>query len=109
MRPIHFSQQNCIMGHDQLAYAALPAFRGSIPNHPTPGRDTEVVISCYRLTDSDLERLCRDRVVWMSQVVTRGGPLQPQMLSIEDPFVFEDGSTWDGRGTKKENWKQKKV
>jgi len=106
MRPIHFPQQNVIMGKDQPQYAVLPAFRGEIPYHPTPGRNTERVISCYRLTDQELEALCKNRVIWLQQVVSVGGTLQPQILQVENPFRFEDGSEWDGKGREAENWKK---
>ena len=107
MRPIYFPQQNTILGKDQVEVAALPAFRGEIPYHPTPGRNTERVISCYRLTEKELEDICRNGVIWLQQVVAVGGPLQPQVLSVENPFDFEDGTVWDGKGRAKENWKKK--
>jgi hypothetical protein len=107
MRPVYFPQSNCIMGHDQVGLNALPAFRGSIPHKPTPGNDTEIVVSCYRLNDTDLEELCKNRVIWMSQVVACRGPLQPQSLQIASPFLYETELEWDGKGLEKENWKKR--
>jgi len=107
MRPVYFPQSNCIMGHDQTDYACLPAFRGSIPNHPTPG-NTERIISAYRLSDADLERLCAQRVLWVEQLVSPGGPMQPQWIGLENPFEFENGTIWDGKGVGPENWSRKR-
>ena len=107
MRPIYFPQQNSLLGKDQPDYAVLPAFRGSIPYHPVPGLNTEEVITCYRLTESELEKICKTKVMWMRQVVAVRGPLQPQLLQADSPFVFEDGSEWDGKGKEAENWKKK--
>lgn len=107
MRPIYFPQQNSMLGKDQPEYAVLPAFRGAIPYHPTPGFNTEEVITCYRLTDEDLEKLCKSKVIWLRQVVALRGPLQPQLLQVDNPFVFENGTEWDGKGDKQENWKKK--
>ena len=106
MRPIYFPQSNCIMGHDQTEYNALPAFRGTVPNHPTPG-NTERVIACYRLSDADLKQLCAQRVIWLEQLVAPRMPMQPQFIGLENPFEFENGTMWDGKGTAPDNWVKK--
>jgi hypothetical protein len=107
MHPVHFPQQNTLLAKDQVEYTALPAFRGSIPHHPVPGRHTEEVISCYRLTDAELEQLCKQRIIWLRQVVAIDGYLQPQLIQVESPFIFENGTEWDGKGNEKENYKKK--
>lgn len=104
MRPVYFPQQNTILGRDQTEVNALPAFRGEIPYHPTWG-NTERVISCYRLTDKDLEDLCRNKILWVQQILGKGVPLQPQLPMIESPFLFANGKTWDGKGNTEENYK----
>lgn len=95
------------MGHDQVDFACLPAFRGSIPNHPTPG-NTERIVSCYRFTDTDLENICKTGVLWVEQLVAPGGPMQPQLIGLENPFEFENGTVWDGKGVGPENWSRKR-
>ena len=107
MRPIYFPQQNALLGRNQPEYAVLPAFRGNIPYHPVPGKDVEEVISCYKLTDQELEMLCKTKVMWVRQTVAVRGPLQPQLVQVESPFVFENGNEWDGKGLEESNWKKK--
>ena len=108
MRPIHFPQQNALLAKDQVEYNVLPVFRGAIPHHPTQ-QGTERVISCYRLTEAELEQLCSSKVIWVQQLVgVDRGLLQPQMISVESPFVFETGNEWDGKGNEPENWRKVK-
>ena len=105
MRPIHFPQQQCILGRDQVEVSALPAFRGAIP-YRQYAHDTEEIISCYRLTDLELEALCKNRVLWVRQIVAVRGPMQPQMIQVENPFLTANGTMWDGKGLAEENWKK---
>ena len=107
MRPIHFPQQNVILAKDQPEYAALPAFRGLIPYHQLPGgHNVEEVIAAYRLTEHELETICKSKVVWVRQTVAVRGSLQPQLIQVENPFVFANGTIWDGKGMAEENWKK---
>lgn len=76
MKPINFPEQNMVIAENQDEYLSLPAFRS----------DDGTVVSCWKL--SLLERL---KVLFTGkmylQILTFGGALQPQLPSIDSPFI----------------------
>ena len=74
MIPIEFPQHNVKLAEDQEEYLMLPAYQDQIET-----------ISCWRLTDEDIELLKTNRVIWLRQM-NFGKPLQPQLPTLKDPF-----------------------
>lgn len=78
MRPVSFSEQNCVMGQGQEEYLPLPVHRGAAPYSN--------VVSCWELSAAEIELLQQNGgKIWVQQL-TFGGPLQPQLISVESPF-----------------------
>jgi hypothetical protein len=79
MKPKIFHGHNIVFGKDQPQYQPLPALR--MP-------DGEV-ITCWELTDDEIERISKNKCIYLSQL-TFNGPLQPIMLMAElsDSITF---------------------
>ena len=75
MEPVEFPEQTIVWAKDQPEYRPLPAF--------TNERET---ISCWRLTWRERLRVLVTGRLWLRQS-NFGGPLQPQLPSVESPFV----------------------
>lgn len=69
MKPVEFKGQNVVFGQDQPEYQPLPALR--MP-------DGEV-ITCWEMTDEQLQEVIRTKRVYLKQT-TFNGPLQPVMV-----------------------------
>jgi hypothetical protein len=69
MKPVKFPGQNVVFGSEQPEYNPLPALRF---------QDGEV-ITCWELTDSDLEKISSSKRIYLSQL-TFNLPLQPVKL-----------------------------
>lgn len=69
MKPVEFKGQNVVFGQDQPEYQPLPALR--MP-------DGEV-ITCWEMTDEQLQEVIRTKRVYLKQL-TFNGPLQPVMV-----------------------------
>ena len=72
MNPIKFKGHNVVFGEGQLEYQPLPALR--MP-------DGEV-ITCWELSDEELEEIKRTKVIYLKQY-TVNGPLQPIMPIVD--------------------------
>lgn len=79
MKCVDFPQRNVVYAENQVEYAPLPAFR--LPND-NEGR----VICCWQFTDEEVHEIVKTRVLW-HHVLTFNGPLQPQELSTDNPFI----------------------
>ena len=77
MTPVEFPEQNTTFAKDQPEYLPLPAFT-----------DGTHVVSCWRLTWRERLRLLFGGRLWLMQM-TFGGPLQPQLPSIDSPLVTQ--------------------
>jgi hypothetical protein len=84
MTPIEFKGQNVIFAKDQPEYQPLPAL-------VIEGNEGEV-ISCWQLTDEELERLNKTKCIYLSQLCfthidkdgnQRLNPLQPILPMVE--------------------------
>jgi hypothetical protein len=73
MKPTQFPESNTVYGENQKEYSNLPAYKG------------EEVITCWRLTPFERLQVAITGKVWF-RGLTFGDPLQPQILSIENPF-----------------------
>ena len=75
MQPIPFKGQNVVFGENQPQYLPLPALK--LP-------DGEV-ITCWSLSDQELEDLQKNKCIYFKQL-TFNGPLQPIMplVNLED-------------------------
>jgi len=76
MTPISFPQQTLVFAEGQSEYQPLPAYR----------TDDGIVVSCWKLSWWELLRLALTRKIWMMQL-TFNSPVQPQLPSVESPFV----------------------
>lgn len=73
MIPIKFPEQNVTFKHPDPNCGDLPAFQ-----------DDSVIVSCWELTDEDLEAVNSSRKIWVG---IRGKVLQPMWIITELPFV----------------------
>ena len=78
MKPIKFTEQNCVYAKDQPEYLPLPV-------HKT---EDGMVISCWALTWRERLRVLLTGRMWWS-VLTFNHPLQPQSPQVESPLVAE--------------------
>ncbi len=79
MKPIEFPGHNVVMGKNQPEYLPLPALK--MP-------DGEV-ITCWELTDEELEKVKESHRIYLSQL-TFNRPLQPVklMADLSDGITF---------------------
>lgn len=75
MHPVKFSQVTTVWAKDQPEYRALPAY----------SNDRETV-TCWALTWRERFRLLMTGRLWLRQC-NFGAPLQPQLPTVESPFV----------------------
>lgn len=78
MTPIEFDGQTHVLAKDQPEYRPLP-----VQVYTTAELDI-AMLSCWELTDEDIEILRQTRKLWLSQL-TFGNPLQPQLPSVTRP------------------------
>lgn len=76
MRLIEFPEQTVVVAKDQPEYEPLPA-------HQFGDREGRITC-CWELTDDELAELLKTKRIWHT-VMTFGGPLQPQLLTVEKP------------------------
>lgn len=74
MKPVEFTEQNCVYAKDQPEYLPLPA-------HKTPSGE---VISCWALTWRERFKMLFTGRLWWS-VHTFNDLLQPQRPSVSKP------------------------
>ncbi len=82
MVPIQFKGANIIVAKDQPPYIPLPAHFS--------GDSLGTLVTCWELTEADLERIKTTRCIWLTQV-TFNQLVQPQCASIEPPYMEEVG------------------
>jgi len=80
MKPINFPEQTLVIAKDQPEYLPLPA-------HRVRGEHGGRTTFCWQLTWRERLRLLVTGRIW-HQVLTFGGPLQPQLLLVDKPFMF---------------------
>lgn len=73
MKPIEFEEQNILFGENQPEYQPLPAFKGKGPQGE--------VISCWELTDEEIEKLKVTKQIWVS-LLTFDKPLHPIFITV---------------------------
>lgn len=78
MKPIEFEGVNKVYGENQPQYIPLPVQKDE------NGR----VISCWELTDEELEKIKETKRIWIGQL-TFNQPLQP-ILPSADKKTIED-------------------
>ena len=81
MKPIQSKQRNVIIAKDQPQYQPIPAHRAH--------DECDTVIFCWQLTEEEKQRVMETGVIWHSSM-TFGHAFQPQLLSVESPFIFEE-------------------
>lgn len=78
MNLIEFEGQTTVIAKEQPEYLPMPA--------RVDRSDPECrVTCCWQLTPEEIKRIVETGVVW-HQILTFGGPLQPQLLVVERPF-----------------------
>lgn len=75
MSPIKFEQQNVVFAKDQPEYLPLPAHISS----------EGIVTTCWELTPDEREVFLKTGVIYL-RVLTFNEPLQPVVLTVENPF-----------------------
>jgi hypothetical protein len=82
MSPIEFTGVNVIYAKDQPEYLPLPVMK----------LQDGTVISCWQVTDEDLERIIKTRQVFVSQL-TFNTPLQPLnvVTGLDELVQFVNG------------------
>lgn len=85
MKPIDFPQCNAVLAKDQPEYQPLPVYRDEFG----------LVVSCWKLTLRERITLLFRGRFWLMQL-TFGGALQPQLPSLDSPFVPQasDPQAW---------------
>lgn len=78
MEPIKFKEQNTVYAENQEEYMPLPAHQARDPSG--------TVICCWKLTEKEIEEIVKTGVIWHA-IMTFDLPLQPQLLTVESPFV----------------------
>ena len=79
MKPIEFTEQNCVFAKDQKEYLPLPAFR----NDSEQGE----VISCWKLSFIERMRILFTGKLWVS-LMTFNNPLTPSFFSTKKSDVL---------------------
>lgn len=74
MKPIEFESQNIIIGEGQPEYQPLPAKVNQAEGS---------VLSCWKLTPEEIQRVVETGVVWVKQL-TFNQDLQPVLVSTEE-------------------------
>jgi len=74
IRATEFKEQTAVLAKDQPEYIPLPVWQ-----------DDRETISCYRITWRDRFRVLFGAKLWLIQLHF-GGPLQPQLPTLEYPF-----------------------
>lgn len=79
MSPTEFKGVNAVYAKDQPEYLPLPVMK----------LEDGTVISCWEITDEDLERLAQTRKIYVSQW-TFNNPLQPLLVvsSLDELVTF---------------------
>lgn len=70
MKPIQFEGVDIVYGKGQPEYQELPAKQ----------IDKNTVMTCWELSDEDIEQITKERKVWLG-IMPFGRPLQPVLLS----------------------------
>jgi len=78
MKPIKFSEQNCIYAKDQPQYLPLPVYKFK----------DGTVVSCWKLNILERVYLLFTGRLWLS-ILTFNQSLQPQLLQIKKPIFKE--------------------
>jgi len=85
MKAVEFDEQSHKIAEDQPEYETLPALI-----------DVEqgVVISCWKLSEAELEEINKTGLLWVSQM-NFNQPLQPISLTVfkGDAIVYKGGKT----------------
>jgi hypothetical protein len=78
MKPIEFAEQTVIIAKDQPEYMPLPAH--------IAGDKQGTLTFAWRLTWYERLAILFSGVIWQ-QTLTFGSPLQPQLLTVEKPYM----------------------
>lgn len=78
MKPVEFPGCNALYAESQPEYSPLPAFQSP----------EGVVVSCWELSDEEVEMLIKTRRVYLSQMTFHEN-LQPVFMTVDVNDVFE--------------------
>lgn len=81
MKPIKFDGANVVFGANQPEYQPLPAERRGNPG-------TGEIVTCWKLSPDELKKIVETGQIWLS-LLTFGQPLQPVLLSVEKPDIYD--------------------
>ncbi len=81
MKPVNFDGANVVFGANQPEYIPLPAERVGKP-------ETGQINTCWELSPEELKMVQETGKIWVS-LLTFGQPLQPVMVSVYKPDVYD--------------------
>ena len=81
MEPIKFDGANVVFGANQPEYVPLPAERVGKP-------ETGQINTCWALSPDELKKVQETGQIYVS-LLTFGQPLQPVLLSVEKPDIYD--------------------
>lgn len=81
MEPIKFDGANVVFGANQPEYVPLPAER--VGKH-----ETGQINTCWALSPDELKKVQETGQIYVS-LLTFGQPLQPVLVSVDKPDVYD--------------------
>ncbi len=81
MEPAKFDEVNAVYGANQPEYKPLPAERRG-------KAQTGEVLTCWQLSPEELIKVQETGQIWLS-MLTFGQPLQPVLLAVEKPEIYD--------------------
>jgi hypothetical protein len=76
-----FPEQTVVYAKDQPEYRNLPAH--------VVGDKEGTIICCWKLSEEEKQKVLETGEIWHS-ILTFNQPLQPQLLSVDKPFMEVD-------------------
>lgn len=89
MKPIEFPEQNIIATSNDENVKPLPIHISEA---------TMSAISCWEVTDEDIERMKSTHKIYLSQM-TFGGPIQPVYITSDKSELFINPQNQNNNGT----------
>ncbi|MDB5288541.1 MAG: hypothetical protein JWR05_3490 [Mucilaginibacter sp.] len=96
MKAVKFEQANIMLAEDQPEYETLPIWadvdenRHAIKNIDGSIRDPQgEVISCFELTDEEVNDIVKNRRIWHRQITFWNAPM-PISIETQNPFTPQE-------------------
>lgn len=89
MKPIEFPEQNIIAKSNDENVKPLPIYFSE---------ESMSAVSCWEVTDEDIERMKSTHKIYLSQM-TFGGPIQPVYITSDKSEIITNPQNQDSNGT----------